>query len=67
MKESIQLNGKEYTFRGYRIPPDYKLPVIYGDGQHILDPEALFETEDGELFGLHPENSKLKGGENERK
>ena len=60
MKESIQLNGKEYKFKGWRIPPDYKLPVIYGDGQHILDPEALFEAEDGELKGLHPLSNLLK-------
>ena len=60
MKESIQLNGKEYTFRGYGIPEGYELPAEYGDGQHILDPEALFESADGELFGLHPLSNKLQ-------
>ena len=60
MKEAITFNGKEYTFRGWRIPPDYYLPTEYRDGQHILDPEALFESEDGELFGLHPLSNKLQ-------
>ena len=64
MKEQITLNDKEYKFKGYRIPPDYKLPVIFRDGQKILDPEALFETEDGDLIGLHPLNKILTENEN---
>ena len=63
MKESIQLNGKEYTFRGYRIPEGYELPAEYRDGQHILDPEALFESADGELKGLHPLSKLLNDKE----
>ena len=63
MKETIQLNGKEFRYKGWRIPPDYKLPVIFRDGQKILDPEALFETEDGDLIGLHPRNPLLAENE----
>lgn len=60
MKESCTINGKEFTFRGWRIPPDYLLPALYKDGQAILEPEAMFESEDGELFGLHPDSIKLQ-------
>lgn len=59
MKETIQFNDKEYTFRGWRIPPDYELPAIYKTGPYELDPEAMFETEDGELIGIHPRNKLL--------
>ena len=60
MKEKVQFNGKEYTFRGWRIPPGYMLPAVYKDGVHELDPEAMFETEDGDLIGLHPRNKLLQ-------
>jgi len=60
MKETIQFNGKEYKYKGWRIPEDYKLPAVFRDGQEILDAEVLFEAEDGELKGIHPLSNLLK-------
>ena len=60
MKETIQLNDKEYKFKGYRIPEGYHLPAVYKTGPYELDPEALFETEDGDLIGLHPLSKILR-------
>jgi len=60
MKESCIINGKEFRFKGYRIPEGYQLPAEYKDGIHILEPEAMFESMDGELFGIHPGNKILQ-------
>ena len=60
MKEQITFNGKEFKYKGWRIPEDFKLPAIYRDGQRILDAEVLFEAEDGLIIGLRPDNSLLQ-------
>ena len=60
MKEQVEINGTTYNFKGWRIPPDYELPSIFKTGQYELDPEAMFESEDGELIGLHPNNLLLQ-------
>jgi len=59
MKETIIRNGKEFKYKGYRIEPDTYLPAVFKDGQKLLDPEVLFEGEDGIVIGLHPDSNLL--------
>ena len=59
MKEQIEFQGKTFKFKDWRVKPNTMLPAEYRDGQHMLDPEAIYGSDDGDEFGFHPKNSLL--------
>ena len=60
MKEKIEFNGETFKFKNWRTKPNTALPAVYKDGVHYLDPEVIYESDDGLEIGIHPENPLIK-------